>query len=50
MDGKVVTEKSYQNLSGQQNLNIDIQGLASGTYMVSVNTEGRSFIKMLSVK
>jgi hypothetical protein len=50
MDGKVVTEKSYQNLSGQQNLNLDIQGLASGTYMVSVNTEGRSFIKMLSVK
>lgn len=50
MDGKVVADKTLNNISGQQNISLDITGLTAGTYLVSVNADGRSHIKMLSVK
>lgn len=50
MDGKVLTEKSYGNLIGKQNLTMDISSFASGNYMVSVNTENNSSVRILTVK
>ncbi len=50
MDGKIISQNTYNDLIGQQNLNLNIKGLASGTYMVSVSADGKSYVKMLSIK
>lgn len=50
MDGKIISEKTVNNLQGQQVIPISIDGLASGNYMVSVTTNEQSFVKILSVK
>jgi hypothetical protein len=50
MDGKIISEKTVNNLQGQQVIPISLVGLATGNYMVSVTTNEQSFVKILSVK
>jgi hypothetical protein len=50
LSGRVVSTNTYANLSGAQSINIAVDGLNTGNYMLSVSTANASFNKMVSVK
>ena len=50
IQGRTVLTQTLSNVSGAQSVNLPIQGLASGNYIVSVATAGQSFNQMISIK
>ena len=48
--GRIVLNKSYSNLYGFQSLNIPVEHLQQGNYILSVVTQGASHSQMLMVK
>ncbi|MGB0914695.1 MAG: Omp28-related outer membrane protein [Crocinitomicaceae bacterium] len=50
LSGRVVSTNTYANLSGAQSINVAVDGLNTGNYMVSVSTANASFNKMVSIK
>ncbi|MCH2229069.1 MAG: Omp28-related outer membrane protein [Crocinitomicaceae bacterium] len=50
LSGRVVSTNTYANLSGAQSINVAVDGLNTGNYMLSVSTANASFNKMVSIK
>lgn len=50
MQGRVLQQASYQNVSGQQTLNLDMKGLSAGSYYLRLQTANGKVARQLLIK
>ncbi len=50
MQGRVLQEASYQNVSGQQTLNLDMGGVSAGSYYLRLQTADGKVARQLLIK
>lgn len=50
LQGREVKTQSFSNLSGAQSLELNVNSLTTGNYLISVSTEGNSFTQQVVIK
>ena len=50
LQGKVVKTQNHNNLTGLQSIEVGVSDLSSGSYLITVATEGASFTQQMIVK
>jgi hypothetical protein len=50
MQGRILQQASYQDVSGQQTLNLDMGGVSAGSYYLRLQTAGGQVARQLLIK
>ena len=50
LSGRVVVSNNYSNISGAQNISVNVADIAEGNYLVSISNSGAAHTKMVTIK